>query len=61
MARLHPTLKVLIVEDDLMIADSAEDIIVDNGYQARGIARTVAEAVAPARLHKPDLALGVLS
>jgi CheY-like chemotaxis protein len=53
MAGLHPMLKVLIVEDDLMIADSAEDIIVENGYQVCGIARAV--AVAP--LHKPDLVL----
>lgn len=50
-------LKVLIVEDDLMIADSAADIIVENGYQVCGIARTVAEGVALARLHEPDLAL----
>jgi hypothetical protein len=44
-----------------MIADPTKDIIVEIEYQARGIARTVAEAVALARLHKPDLALGVLS
>jgi DNA-binding NarL/FixJ family response regulator len=50
-------LKVLIVEDDLMIADSAEDIIVESGYEVCGIARTVSEGVALARLHKPDLAL----
>jgi DNA-binding response OmpR family regulator len=50
-------LKVLIVEDDLMIADSAADIILENGYQVCGIARTVAEGVALARLHEPDLAL----
>jgi CheY-like chemotaxis protein len=40
-----------------MIADSAEDIIVENGYEVCGIARTVAEGVALARLHKPDLAI----
>jgi hypothetical protein len=39
-----------------MIADSAEDIIVENGYQVCGIARTVAEGVALAWVHKPDLA-----
>jgi DNA-binding response OmpR family regulator len=50
-------LTVLIVEDDLMIADSAADIILENGYQVCGIARTVAEGVALARLHEPDLAL----
>jgi DNA-binding response OmpR family regulator len=50
-------LMVVIAEDDLMIADSAEDILVETEYQVCGIARTVAEAVALARLHKPDLAL----
>jgi hypothetical protein len=34
-------LKVLIVEDDLMIADPAEDIIVENGYKVCGIAHTL--------------------
>ena len=50
-------LKVLIAEDDLMIADLAEEILVEAGYQVCGIARTVAEAVALARQHKPDLAV----
>jgi CheY-like chemotaxis protein len=50
-------LKVLIVEDDLMIADVAEEILVANGYEVCGIARTVAEAVALYRLHEPDLAV----
>ena len=50
-------LKVLIAEDDLMIADMAEEMLVDHGYEVCGIARTVAAAVALARLHKPDLAV----
>jgi DNA-binding response OmpR family regulator len=50
-------LKVLIAEDDLMIADLVEEILVDEGYEVCGIARTVAEAVALARCHKPDLAI----
>jgi CheY-like chemotaxis protein len=50
-------LKVLIAEDDLMIADLADEILVGGGYQVCGIARTVAEAVALAQHHKPDLAL----
>ena len=48
-------LKVLIAEDDLMIADLAEEILIDGGYDVCGIARTVAEAVALAHRHKPDL------
>jgi CheY-like chemotaxis protein len=50
-------LKVLIAEDDLMIADLAEEILVDKGYEVCGIARTVAEALALAQHHKPDLAI----
>src|SRR5450755_1749685 len=50
-------LKVLIAEDDLMIADMAEEILVESGYEVCGIARTVAEAVALGRRHKPDLAV----
>lgn len=50
-------LKVLIAEDDLMIADLGEEILVDGGYEVCGIARSVAEAVALAQHHKPDLAV----
>ena len=49
--------KVLIAEDDLMIADAAEEALVRSGYEVCGIARTVAAAVALGRLHKPDLAI----
>ena len=48
-------LKVLIVEDDLMLADFAEEILVEQGYAVSGIARTVADAVALARQSRPDL------
>jgi CheY-like chemotaxis protein len=50
-------LKVLIAEDDLMIADMTEDMLVQRGYEVCGIARTVAEAVTLCRHHRPDLAL----
>jgi len=50
-------LKVLIAEDDLMIADMTEEMLVERGYEVCGIARTVTEAVALGRLHKPDLAV----
>jgi DNA-binding response OmpR family regulator len=48
-------LKILVVEDDLMIADMAEEILVDAGYEVCGIARTVDEGVSLARRHKPIL------
>jgi DNA-binding response OmpR family regulator len=50
-------LKVLIAEDELMIADLLEETLIMSGYEVCGIARTVAEAVALANLHKPDLAV----
>jgi DNA-binding response OmpR family regulator len=50
-------LKVLIAEDELMIADLLEETLITSGYEVCGIARTVDEAVALAELHKPDLAV----
>ncbi|MEI9906147.1 MAG: histidine kinase dimerization/phosphoacceptor domain -containing protein [Asticcacaulis sp.] len=50
-------LKVLIVEDDLMIADMTEDFLVASGYSVSGIARTVAKAVELAKADPPDLAI----
>jgi DNA-binding response OmpR family regulator len=49
--------KVLIAEDDLMIADMTEAILVQEGYAVVGIARTVAEGVALGLRHRPDLAV----
>ncbi len=48
---------VLIVEDDLMIADMTEEFLTSSGYSVCGIARTVDSAIALARTHHPDLAL----
>jgi DNA-binding response OmpR family regulator len=50
-------LKVLIAEDELMIADLLEETLITSGYEVCGIARTVDEAVALAKLHNPDLAV----
>ena len=50
-------LKVLIAEDELLIADLMEDTLTANGYEVCGIARTVDEAVALGELHEPDLAV----
>ena len=49
--------KVLIAEDDLLIADMVEEVLVDAGYEVCGIGRTVAEAVALGRRHRPDFAI----
>lgn len=50
-------LKVLIAEDDLMIADMSEEALVESGYEVCGIARTVDQAIALGRRHRPDLAI----
>jgi DNA-binding response OmpR family regulator len=50
-------LKVLIVDDDFMIADCLEEILVDAGYEVCGIAGCLADAVAIGREHQPDLAV----
>jgi DNA-binding response OmpR family regulator len=50
-------LKVLIAEDEPLIASLTEDILVEYGYEVCGIASTVIEAVALAKTHKPDLAV----
>jgi DNA-binding response OmpR family regulator len=50
-------IKVLIAEDDLMIADAAEELLVKMGYRVCGIARTVTDAKALAQTQKPDLAV----
>ncbi len=50
-------LKVLIVEDSLIIADILEEYLILEGYEVCGLARTVEEAVQLADLHKPDLAV----
>ena len=50
-------LKVLIAEDQLLIADLLQETLTANGYNVCGIARTVEEGVALGELHKPDLAI----
>ncbi len=50
-------LKVLIAEDDLLIADMAEEMLTGNGYEVCGIGRNVADSIVLASRHKPDLAI----
>ena len=50
-------LKVMIAEDDLLMADMLEEVLVKNGYEVCGIARTVGAAMELAERHKPDLAV----
>jgi two-component sensor histidine kinase len=50
-------LKVMIAEDDLMMADMLADVLIAGGYEVCGIARTVETAVELCEHHKPDLAV----
>jgi DNA-binding response OmpR family regulator len=49
--------KVLIVEDDLMVADLLEEVLLQEGFDVCGIARTPRDAITMADRHKPELAV----
>ena len=49
--------KVMIVEDDLFMADMLEDVLVADGDEVCGIARTVDKAIEIANRDQPDLAI----
>jgi CheY-like chemotaxis protein len=50
-------LKVMIAEDDLLIAEMLGEILIEGGYELCGVARTVNKAVELGERHKPDLAV----
>jgi DNA-binding response OmpR family regulator len=50
-------LNVLIVEDDLTIADMLQEALEIDGYRVSGIARTVGEAIEAAERHNLDFAV----
>jgi CheY-like chemotaxis protein len=49
--------RILIVEDDAIIALDIEDILLQGGHEVVGVAPSAAEALALARRERPDLAL----
>jgi two-component system, response regulator PdtaR len=49
------TLRILIIEDEPIIAMLFEELLTELGYDVVGIADTEADAVAAALTHKPDL------
>ena len=49
------SLRVLIVEDEAMVAFALEAALVCLGYEVCDIVSTEAEAVAAAKLHRPDI------
>jgi DNA-binding response OmpR family regulator len=48
---------VMIVEDDVMIADMLSDMLIDGGYNVCSSSRTVENAVECANKFKPDLCI----
>jgi DNA-binding response OmpR family regulator len=50
-------LKVLIAEDNVILADMLEDFLISEGYDVCGVAATVEEAIRLADLYNPDLAV----
>ncbi len=49
--------KIMIAEDDRVMAAMLEDVLVGDGYDVCGCVRTVKEAVEIGKNHKPDLAI----
>jgi len=50
-------MKVLVVEDEALVALTIEDVLAEAGYDVVGIADRPSEALELARRHEPDLAL----
>ncbi len=50
-------LKILIVEDDLKIAEMINEFLIGSGHEVCGIARSVAVALDLAKWQSPDIAL----
>ena len=50
-------LRVLIVEDDVLVSMFLADLVEDADFDLVGVARTAAEALALAQEHRPDIAL----
>ncbi len=48
-------LRIVIVEDDALIAMDLADLLIGMGHDVRAIARTEAEAIAAAEKFQPDL------
>jgi len=49
--------KILIVEDELILADMLELTLIEHGHEVCGIARTVSEAVDLGHTYRPDFAI----
>jgi CheY-like chemotaxis protein len=55
--KMRMSMHVLVVEDDAMLADFLAEALTDDGHVVCGVASTVAEAVALARQHRPEVGI----
>lgn len=51
-----PPLRILVVEDEVLIALELESLLQDEGHDVVGVAATSRDAIAMGEHHKPDLA-----
>ncbi len=54
---MHCRPRVLIVEDDVLIADLTEELLTGNGFEVCGVVNSVKDALDVGRWQAPDLAL----
>ena len=50
-------MRVLIVEDEALVALELEELLLDEGFEVVGSAANAAQAIDLGRRHRPDLAL----
>ena len=51
------TKKILVVEDERLVAEDIAECLRSRGFEVCGIAKEGQDAIAKAREHRPDLAL----
>lgn len=54
-------MRVLVVEDEMIIALDLESLVIDSGHEVCGLAKTGDEAVALAKAERPDVVLSDIS
>ncbi|MEP0365755.1 MAG: response regulator [Cyclobacteriaceae bacterium] len=54
---INSSYRILIVDDELAIAEMCESILIDLGYEVIGIANTYEEGIEKIALEKPDLVI----
>src|SRR5258708_14282576 len=54
-ARIEPSARILVVEDDFLVAAQIEEALSDAGFDVAGVAATAEEAVALAQAQRPAL------